>query len=456
MFEDNRSPVQLSTQCPHCQTPLQADVGALQRSKGWARCGRCHYLFDAVAHTGIPTLAPAHSGYGDDTPTAAPQAPGTRQAVPQEPLRAPSARHAADPVQPTQPVQARQPVGPTHPSDSLDRVESPDPLEAEDPLAATDPLDSLKPSEPAQPAVPAAGASGVAGAAAVTQQNTPPEPRGWSWDSLAQAMDDAIPPKPDTAQAQPERAPEAVDQMSSAAANPTSTPLSAPTNEPALDHADASFGNSGDAHGGLLGSAGAPTEPQMVRPDGQDAALFAVQANDLQADTGTDAGADPASKRSGFSWWSGLTVVVLLLLAGLQLAYWQRAWLVARVPQLQPVAQQVCEQLGCSIAPIQDVTQLRILSSSVMRLYSGELQLDITVENTGDVQLGVPNIQVLLTDANDQVFMTHTVVPGDWAQAPQRLDAKRRYPVTVRWPTVEADATRMVGYRTQLRYAAAP
>ena len=450
MFEDNRSPVQLSTQCPHCQTPLQADVGALQRSKGWARCGRCHYLFDAVAHTGIPTLAPAHSGYGDDTPTAAPQAPGTRQAVPQEPMSAPSARHAADSVQPTQPVQAKQPLDTTDASDPSDPL---GPLEPSDPSDSTDPLDSLKPSDPAQPAVPAAG---VAGAAGATQQNTPPEPRGWSWDSLAQAMDDAIPPKPDAGKAQPEPAPEALDQMSSAAANPTSTPPSAPNNEPALDRTDASFANSGDAHGALLGAAGAQTEPHIERPDGQDAALFAVQANELQAHTGTDASADPVSKRAGFSWWSGLTVVVLLLLAGLQLAYWQRAWLVARVPQLQPVAQQVCEQLGCSIAPIQDVTQLRILSSSVMRLYSGELQLDITVENMGDVQLGVPNIQVLLTDANDQVFMTHTVVPSDWAQAPQRLDAKRRYPVTVRWPTVEADATRMVGYRTQLRYAAAP
>jgi hypothetical protein len=95
---------------------------------------------------------------------------------------------------------------------------------------------------------------------------------------------------------------------------------------------------------------------------------------------------------------------------------------------------------------------MRILSSSVMRLHSGELQLDITIENKGELQLGVPNIDVLITDGTDQVFMTHKVTPADWPKVLERLDANSRYPITVRWPTNDDDAVRMVGYRTQLSY----
>lgn len=421
MFEDNRSPVQLSTQCPHCQTPLQADVGALQRSKGWARCGRCHYLFDAVAHTGIPTLAPVSSGFADDTPTATPQAPGMRQAVAQVP----------DDVAP-------EPVSNAHTQDEFPAVV---PQPTGEPHIKAEPTPAAAPEQDQKAAaVPAESIAEDMSAQSVTA-NLPPVSHELpvvpsSWQALSQAMDDAIPGKQET--------------RSEAAAIDVNTAAPKLEEQPVSDSdVRASLSQMYDQ---------AAQGSNTITQSDQDLLGAPVAAPELVAEPapshfgGDEAVQDDGRASAGVRWLTLLVAFVLLMLLAAQLAYLQRDCLVARIPQLQPAAQQVCQRLGCTIEPVQDMRHMRILSSSVMRLHSGELQLDITIENKGELQLGVPNIDVLITDGTDQVFMTHKVTPADWPKVLERLDANSRYPITVRWPTNDDDAVRMVGYRTQLSY----
>jgi hypothetical protein len=406
MFEDNRSPVQLSTQCPHCQTPLQADVGALQRSKGWARCGRCYFLFDAVAHTGIPTLSPTSNSFADDTPTAAPVAAGTRQAVTQEsPFETGSQLHAESQFD-------------TRPAVNPD-------TEGQAPVDQPQALDAPSEDMPLKPAVP-------------------PVPS--SWDALAKAMDEALPAAPGAAKYQP--ANNSVDVTHSAQGYVGAV---ADQREPTLDTRASGDNDVARSLTHVYGQA-AQDAGAIERSD---EALLA--AGDQQATLMRGEPEDQAlvedSDGTGARWLVVSFALVLVLIALAQSAYYQRDWLVARMPQLQPYAHTLCKQVGCVIEPVKDMSQLRILSSSVMRLYSGELQLNITIENSGELMLGVPQIDVLLTDSNDQVFMTHTVVPNDWPDSPALLSASSRYPITVQWPTNDSDAGRMVGYKTQLRYA---
>lgn len=442
MFEDNRSPVQLSTQCPHCQTPLQADVGALQRSKGWARCGRCHYLFDAVAHTGIPTLAPVSSGFADDTPTATPQPPGMRQAVAQAPdgmasvplSQAPTQHESAAFVR-----QAADDLGMKSEADPKPQAESDQELgqargqARSQAVAAVVGTPTTWPSE-SSTAPASESESAVAGDVPQASYELPDVPS--SWQALSQALDDAIPAK----------------QATRSEAAVTDDNLS----EPKLQGQAAGDSDVGESLSPIADQA-APDTPTIIQSDpdllGAPVAAPELVAEPAPAHSGSDQALDADGGASaGVRWVSLLMALVLLLLLGAQLAYFQRDWLVARIPQLQPVAQQVCQRLGCTIEPVQDMSQMRILSSSVMRLHSGELQLDITLENKGELQLAVPTINVLLTDGTDQVFMTHKVKPADWPQVLERLDANSRYPITVRWPTNDADAVRMVGYRTELSY----
>ena len=421
MFEDNRSPVQLSTQCPHCQTPLQADVGALQRSKGWARCGRCHYLFDAVAHTGIPTLAPVSSGFADDTPTATPQAPGMRQAVAQVPddvaPESVSNAHTQDEFAAVVP----QPTG------------EPD-IKAEPTPAAAPEQDQKAAAVPAESIAEDMSAQSVAANLPPVSHELPVVPS--SWQALSQAMDDAIPGKQET------RSEAAAIDVNTAAPKLEEQPVSDSDVRASLsqmyDQAAQGSNTITQSDQDLLGAPVAAPE------------LVAEPAPSYFGDD--EAAQDDGRASAGVRWLTLLVAFVLLMLLAAQLAYLQRDWLVARIPQLQPAAQQVCQRLGCTIEPVQDMRHMRILSSSVMRLHSGELQLDITIENKGELQLGVPNIDVLITDGTDQVFMTHKVTPADWPKVLERLDANSRYPITVRWPTNDDDAVRMVGYRTQLSY----
>lgn len=412
MFEDNRSPVQLSTQCPHCQTPLQADVGALQRSKGWARCGRCYFLFDAVAHTGIPTLSPTSNSFADDTPTAAPVAAGTRQAVAQE-----SAFETVSQPMPESQLHAESQFD-TRPAVNPD-TEGPTPVDQ--PQA----LDQPSQDTPLNSAVP-------------------PVPS--SWDALAKAMDEALPSAPGATTYRP-------------ANNNVDITHSAQGHEGAVaDQREPTLGTQASGDNGVVRSV-MPAYDQTAQDAGaigwSDDPLLAVDDQQAPLMRGEPQGQALVenSDGTGSSWFIASCALVLVLIALAQLAYYQRDWLVARMPQLQPYAHTICKQVGCVIEPVQDMSQLRILSSSVMRLYSGELQLNVTIENSGELMLGVPQIDVLLTDSNDQVFMTHTVVPSDWPDSPALLSASSRYPITVQWPTKDSDAGRMVGYKTQLRYA---
>ncbi len=412
MFEDNRSPVQLSTQCPHCQTPLQADVGALQRSKGWARCGRCYFLFDAVAHTGIPTLSPTSNSFADDTPTAAPVAAGTRQAVTQD-----SAFETGS--QPT-------PESQLHAESQFDTRPAVNPdTEGQAPVDQSKALDA--PSE-------------------YTPLKHPFPPVPSSWDALAKAMDEALPAAPGAAKYQP--ANNNVEVTHSAQGHMGGV---ADQREPTLDSQASGYNDVARSlthvYDQAAQDAGAieRSDEALLAAGDQQATLMRGGPEDQEFVEDSDG--------TGSRWLIVSFALVLVLIALGQWAYYQRDWLVARMPQLQPYAHTICKQVGCVIEPVKDMSRLRILSSSVMRLYSGELQLNITIENSGELMLGVPQIDVLLTDSNDQVFMTHTVVPSDWPDSPALLSASSSYPITVQWPTNDSDAGRMVGYKTQLRYA---
>ena len=89
-----------TTPCPQCETALHVDLSSLQQSNGWARCGRCHFLFDVVARLGIPTLPPSETDAGAVPPprTGMPEewAPTPAFSGDDPPLDAPASLALAD------------------------------------------------------------------------------------------------------------------------------------------------------------------------------------------------------------------------------------------------------------------------------------------------------------------------------------------------------------------------
>ena len=283
----------LTTQCPQCATTLQADIALLQRSNGWARCGRCHFLFDVVNHAGIPTL----------TPTSEPDAT------------------LADP--PSDPQNAS-----TNLSDLSDLTASDDVV-----------VDKL-------------------------------------FEKVVTGFDPAL----NTPQG--ERI-EAIDRL--------------PLVEP----------------------------PSAATPP--NAALWRAVLNILIG-------------------------VLLVALAG-QFLYLQRDRLQAQWPNASVQLLRLCQPIFCEVPLKRDLSVVKIISSSVVQLSGGVLQLNVVIENESVEPIEIPEVWLSLANAAGIVFAEQGFGPDDWRAPSRRLDGETRYALVFEWPLDVTESEQMRQYATGLRYS---
>ena len=282
----------LTTQCPQCATTLQADIALLQRSNGWARCGRCHFLFDVVNHVGIPTLTPA--------------------AEPADSGEAPS----------------DTPNESTNLSDLSD-------------VSASDDVDV---------------------------------------DQLFEKVVTGFDPALNTPQS--ERI-EAIDRL--------------PLVEP----------------------------PPIANPS------------------------------ASALWRAVLNILIGLLLLALigQLLYLQRDHLQERWPNASVQLLRMCQPVGCEVPLKRDLNAVKIISSSVVQLSGGVLQLNVVIENGSTEPIETPEVWLSLANADGIAFAAQGFGPDDWRTPSQRLDGETRYALVFEWPLDVTESEQMRQYATELRYS---
>ena len=282
----------LTTQCPQCATTLQADIALLQRSNGWARCGRCHFLFDVVNHVGIPTLTPA--------------------------------------------------------------------------------------AEPAD--------SGEAPA------DTPNESTNLSDLSDVSASDDVV-----------------VDQLFEKVVTGF---------DPALN------------------------TPQSGRIEAIDR-LPLVEPPPI------------ANPSASALWRAVLNILIGLLLFALigQLLYLQRDHLQERWPDASVQLLSMCQPVGCEVPLKRDLNAVKIISSSVVQLSGGVLQLNVVIENGSTEPIETPEVWLSLANADGIAFAAQGFGPDDWRTPSQRLDGETRYALVFEWPLDVTESEQMRQYATELRYS---
>ena len=283
---------QLTTQCPQCATTLQADIALLQRSNGWARCGRCHFLFDVVNHVGIPTLTPA--------------------------------------------------------------------------------------AEPAD--------SGEAPA------DTPNESTNLSDLSDVSASDDVV-----------------VDQLFEKVVTGFDPALNTPQSEriEAIDRLPL-------------------VEPPPI-----------------------------ANPSASALWRAVLNILIGLLLFALigQLLYLQRDHLQERWPDASVQLLSMCQPVGCEVPLKRDLNAVKIISSSVVQLSGGVLQLNVVIENGSTEPIETPEVWLSLANADGIAFAAQGFGPDDWRTPSQRLDGETRYALVFEWPLDVTESEQMRQYATELRYS---
>ena len=282
----------LTTQCPQCATTLQADIALLQRSNGWARCGRCHFLFDVVNHVGIPTLTPA--------------------------------------------------------------------------------------AEPAD--------SGEAPA------DTPNESTNLSDLSDVSASDDVV-----------------VDQLFEKVVTGFDPALNTPQSEriEAIDRLPL-------------------VEPPPI-----------------------------ANPSASALWRAVLNILIGLLLLALigQLLYLQRDHLQERWPNASVQLLRMCQPVGCEVPLKRDLNAVKIISSSVVQLSGGVLQLNVVIENGSTEPIETPEVWLSLANADGIAFAAQGFGPDDWRTPSRRLDSETRYALVFERPLDVTESEQMRQYATELRYS---
>ena len=191
-------------------------------------------------------------------------------------------------------------------------------------------------------------------------------------------------------------------------------------------------------------------EVKSATPD-----LRADQSSEGEDDEAPDATEDvsfvKAARRRAF--WrkplvrSGLVVLGLGLATALaaQVAVHERNRVAAVAPQLRPLLLALCEPLGCELAPLRQIAEVVIDSSSFNKARGDSYVLAVTMKSRSTVALEMPAVELTLTDAQDQPVLRRVLLPADMG-APQELAAGGEWSASVS-VLVTTGGARVAGYR---------
>lgn len=191
-------------------------------------------------------------------------------------------------------------------------------------------------------------------------------------------------------------------------------------------------------------------EVKSATPD-----LRADQSSEGEDDEAPDATEDvsfvKAARRRAF--WrkplvrSGLVVLGLCLATALaaQVAVHERNRVAAVAPQLRPLLLALCEPLGCELAPLRQISEVVIDSSSFNKARGDSYVLAVTMKSRSTVALEMPAVELTLTDAHDQPVLRRVLLPAEMG-APQELAAGGEWSASVS-VLVTTGGARVAGYR---------
>jgi predicted Zn finger-like uncharacterized protein len=483
------------TRCPACATTFKVVADQLRISEGWVRCGQCKEVFDASAHllpddvsglAQMPATVPKTAAAAVAGARSQPQAEAPiRSAVKPKPV---PSNAGGDKV-----LSVPAPVVPAFlaasPSAQADMPTEPAPLQMSGgfawpapaaPLAAEKDISALQKVTPTSSPL----SVGVAGGdkAAVLQKSTVLEEvtvpsskaaaaRGYElpfpplhdWDDAVSAEAavlpaQALPAYPDLDASAFVVVEHAAPSKPSEVASPSiaQTPQSSLDSEPFLDPAE----------GRVLVSEPLPTlafpesTPQVLVPPTVSLPSISrsADADNDDEDTRDDEHltADELSfvrtaRRQAF-WRKplvrvllGLGLLTLTCALILQVGLHQRDRLAALNPKARLAFQWICGFMQCELAPVRQIADLVIDSSSFNKGRGDLYQLGLTIKNRAGIALAMPAVELTLTDAQDQPVLRRVLYPGDLA-APPELAAQAEWSATIPM-SVASNGYRITGYR---------
>lgn len=164
---------------------------------------------------------------------------------------------------------------------------------------------------------------------------------------------------------------------------------------------------------------------------------------------------DPRAKPRRQRWLYAAAIPVLVVMLAAQALFHFRDAFAARWPAAKPMLVRMCATAGCTIRPLRDIAGLAIDASDLQAdpAHKGLLILTATLRNRAVVALGYPELELTLTDANDQVVVRRALAPAEYAGGTANIAAgiPANGEVLVKM-FIDASATSQAGYRLYLFY----
>lgn len=162
-----------------------------------------------------------------------------------------------------------------------------------------------------------------------------------------------------------------------------------------------------------------------------------------------------SGKKTKHNIWLSLLSILLLILASLQSIYFMRTKLAAEYPQFKPFLVQACTSLNCKVALPQDLNLLVIDDSDMQEdeNYQGVINFSSSLINNANYAQMYPNIELTLTNLDDQPVLRRLIKPAEYLQTKTDLSAgiDAREEIRVKL-AIHASDIPVAGYRVLLVY----
>lgn len=145
----------------------------------------------------------------------------------------------------------------------------------------------------------------------------------------------------------------------------------------------------------------------------------------------------------------------LLILALLQAVFFFRTQLAAQYPQAKPYLQQICQALQCEIKLAQNLNLLTIDDSDMQESddYQDVISFSSVLINNANYVQAYPNIELTLTDTQDQPVLRKLVTPKEYlaenVQVEAGMNARQELRLNL---AIDASDLIVAGYRVLLVY----
>ena len=153
--------------------------------------------------------------------------------------------------------------------------------------------------------------------------------------------------------------------------------------------------------------------------------------------------------------WISLLGLLLLILALLQTLYFFRTQIAAQYPQFKPYLLQACQALNCEIKLAQNLNLLTIDDSDMQESddYEDVISFSSVLINNANYVQDYPNIELTLTDTQDQPVLRKLVTPKEYLtkniQVEAGMDARQELRLNL---VIDASELTVAGYRVLLVY----